>query len=62
MKFVQLCSNRRWLDRIIPAGTITTGKLVDKLKDLPRDVPIVFYAQGYYWGIHEDPAVIRKEF
>lgn len=62
MKYVQLCSDRRWIDRFVSAGTMTTGELVDKLKDLPRDVPIVFYAQGYYWGIHMAPEVIRKEF
>ena len=62
MKFVQIYSDRRWLERFVPAGTMTTGELVDKLKDLPRDLPIVFCTGEYYWGFHITPVVTQKNF
>ena len=62
MKFVLLYSDRKWYDRIIPAGTMTTGELVNKLKDLPEDLPIVFSSGGAYWGLKESPQVTQKNF
>lgn len=62
MKFVQIYSDRKWADNVISAGTMTTGELVSKLKDLPADLPVVFVSGGYYWGLHNDPTLTQKEF